>query len=144
MRFVLGAVLALGLAGMVQAQDTRSATPETMTLAFIEAYKARDLAAILPLMNDNNRAYLTKVAARGEDHPTYRDIFTGWRAEAVDAATGPTGDTRYRPGGEAMVPIGAAGDEVFVVAFTRAGDVWGIEDVLGPDAQDFEALPTRP
>ncbi len=144
MRFIMGFLLVLGLAAIVEAQHLDRSDPEAVALAFVEAYQARDLPAVAPLMNATNRSLFDALAEQGRDHPAYEDVFSGWRAEAVDGAEDLTGAPRYRANGEAMVPIGAAEGETFVIALTTGDDGWAVEDILSPATSDFEALPTTP
>ena len=135
-------VLALGLVifSPVLAADLDRGDASATALAFLTAYKARDAAAMAPLVNAKNRELFTALAAEGEAHPAWGKVFGGWRWEAAEAAPGPVGVPRYSEDGEALVPFHEMGDEVAVVVLTREDGQWAMEDINSPDKASFEAL----
>ncbi|RAI00619.1 hypothetical protein DLJ53_15285 [Acuticoccus sediminis] len=141
MRILFGFFLALGLAGAALAQGVDRSDPAMVATRFVDAYKARDLAAMAPLMDANNADFFAELAAEGRAHPAYGRVFSGWRADAIDAANGVSGAARVRREGEVWVPIGQSGGEIFVVALTAEENGWGVEDILSPGAADFDVLP---
>ena len=126
------------------AEDVDRDDPAATAAAFLAAYQSRDLVAMAPLMNANNREFFDSLAAQGESHPRYRSIFKGWRWDAVTAWGGALGETRYKDG-EAVVLFGEmSADEVAVVVLTREAEGWAVEDVNSPSPDDFTSLPTEP
>ena len=143
MRTMINLVAVLALCGVAGAQALDRGDPSAVASAFIEAYKARDLKAMAPLVNANNTEIFARLAAEGPSGRTYDRVFSGWRAEAVDGANGVTGPARLRrDGAEALVPIGQAGGETFVIVLTDEAAGWAVEDINSPSSASFEALPT--
>ncbi|MEM8665437.1 MAG: hypothetical protein AAGF49_15105 [Pseudomonadota bacterium] len=139
--FLVAAILAFAPAAM--ADDVDRSDPQAVTVAFLEAWKARDLKAMAPLMNSNNTEFFQELAAAGKNHPRYDRIFSGWRDEAAMNWDGTLEATRYDRG-NALVPIGAAGSETFVVVLFDEADGWAVEDINSPSTKRFEGLPTSP
>lgn len=143
MRILISLAAALALLGAGAAQALDRSDPSAVASAFIEAYKARDLKAMAPLVNANNAKLFEKLAVEGKSGRTYDRVFSGWRAEAVDGANGITGPVRLRDdGAEALVPIGEAGGETFVIVLTDEPAGWAVEDINSPSSASFQALPT--
>ncbi|MEM8854895.1 MAG: hypothetical protein AAGD34_14425 [Pseudomonadota bacterium] len=123
--------------------DTDRDDPSATAEAFLTAYKARDLVAMAPLMNEVNQEMFQELAAAGENHPRYKSIFSGWRAEAVDGWTGTLGTVRYN-NGQALVPFAEANDETIIVVLDKEDAGWAVEDVNSPSTGRFNRLPTSP
>ena len=140
-------VLALGLAfavSPVSAADPDRADPAATAAAFLTAYKARDAAAMAPLVNAKNHELFTALAAQGEAHPAWPKVFGGWRWEAAQASSGTTGPARYTETDEALVPFHDMCDEIAVIVLTGEDGRWAMEDINSPDKATFEALSETP
>ncbi|XWN29149.1 MAG: hypothetical protein ROR55_16720 [Devosia sp.] len=148
-RGTTGAVAAIALAATVLLigshafADTDRDDPGATAQAFLTAYKARDLAAMAPLMNKVNQEMFQELAAQGAEHPRYDSIFSGWRAEAVDGWTGTLGTVRYN-NDQALVPFAEANDETMIVVLDREDGGWAVEDVNSPSTGRFNRFPTSP
>lgn len=138
---VLLALVALSGAALAQIIDRTDAAATAE--AFLTAYKARDLAAIAVVANENNQPLFAELARDGEPHPAYENVFSGWRAAAADGWDGTIGATRY-DGRDAVVAFGELGDdEIAVVILTSEAGGWAVEDINSPSRASFEALPER-
>jgi hypothetical protein len=123
-------------ASAVDRTDARSTAQ-----AVLQAYKARDLAALAGLSNAGNQQFFSEIAAQGEAHPRYASIFSGWRWDAVQAWDGALRDLRYRGADEARVHFGdMQGDEIAVVVLEWEDGQWAFEDVNSPSRADYQAL----
>ncbi|MEE8270626.1 MAG: hypothetical protein V3R98_02680 [Alphaproteobacteria bacterium] len=128
--------------GQAVAQRFDRTDPIAVATASLEAYQARDLDALMPLVSSFNRSLIQELAVKGESHPRYGSLFSGWRWRAVEAWSGFIGEVRYRRR-SAMVEFGTVGDaEVAVVALEWEDGGWSFEDVNSPSTADFRAMPT--
>lgn len=144
MRLLAFPLMALLIAMPAGADEIDRQDPTATAVAFLTAYKARDVVAMAPLSNETNRKMFTALANEGKQHKAYDNVFGGWRWTAAQAWTGDVGTVRYNKGGHALVPFGEKDGEVFVVVLTSDDDgIWGLEDINSPDKADFEALPTE-
>lgn len=112
----------------------------TMAEAVLRAYKARDLSGLSALSCKHTRRLLAEIAERGESHPRYRSMFTGWRWAAVEAWKGKLGETRYvggSPPSRARVVFGKTGDRLAVVTLRWEGGMWAFDDINSPSEEGF-------
>lgn len=136
----LAFLLAAAVTGAAAEPVDRS-DPAATAAAFLAAFQARDLATVASLMNETNRAVFGEIAARGEAHPRYDSVFSGWRARFADGWDGSLGETRT-DGEAALVSFARAGDETIVVVLHDEAAGWSVEDINSPATPGFEALPT--
>lgn len=126
------------------AADLDRSDPSAVAEAFLTAFKARDLEALPGLVNTYNQQVFAGIAEKGETHPDYAEVFTGWRADAVDAWDGTIDEVRY-DGDDAVVLFGdMPGEEVAVLVLAKEAGGWAVSDVNSPDRADFVALPQEP
>jgi len=125
---------------------TRAGHPAAaVARAVLEAYRGRDLAALAPLSTDKNRARLEEILARGEEHPRWANLWSGWRWESVRAWDGELEAPRVLayPSGRrgAKVPFARAGERVRVVELYAEGEgaPWRFHDIQRPTESAFEA-----
>ena len=140
---IVSAALALGLgsACSLTGQTLDRTDAAATTRAVLVAYQNRDLARLATLANATNRPLLQELAAQGERHPRYAELFRGWQWEAVERWDGAVGDVRYRGRDEALALFGQPGpDEVAVVVLTWEAGGWAFEDINSPSRESFEAL----
>lgn len=154
MRFAIALLAAALAAPSLSAQrppvDTTDA--RAVARAVLEAYRARDLAALAGYGTQDNRTLIAEIAAQGAAHPRYRSLFSGWRWEAVETWDGQLGEVRYRDLRGAIqrtvradVLFGRSPTEVFVVSLELHEGRWQFEDILSPSPADFqEGSPNRP
>ena len=117
--------------------------PAATAQAFLTAYRAKDVKAMAPLANKTNEKFFNELAAQGETHKAFNDVFSGWRWEAMQLSD-TVGEVRYDKRG-AMVFVGAMpGDEVGVIALTKDDGIWGIEDINSPSPADFQGMSATP
>jgi len=132
----------LGSACPLPGQTLDRADAIATAQAILVSYQTRDLARLATLANANNRPLLQELAAQGERHPRYAELFRGWRWEAVERWDGAVGDVRYQDRDEALALFGQiAPDEVAVVVLTWEAGGWAFEDINSPGRASFEALP---
>jgi hypothetical protein len=133
-------------AASLTGQTVDRTDPSATAAAVLSAYQAREVEALAPLANRDNRELLLELSAQGEQHPRYQSIFSGWRWDAVHAWDGVLGEVRYRNAAEALVSFAELGpDEIAVVVLTWEEGGWAFEDVNSPSRARFEALnKTRP
>lgn len=128
-------------AGVASAQPLDRGDPAAVAEAFLAAYQRRQLEALPNLVNAKNRPVFDAMAAQGASHPAYSRVFSGWRAEVVDAWDGQLGPLR-ESGGEILAPfLEISADEIAVVVLQNEDGLWLVEDVNSPQRTDFEALP---
>lgn len=139
---ILALVLAFAMPLAAQA-DTDRGDPRAVSEAFLTAFQARDPATLATLVNQKNRPLFEAIAAEGESHPDYGEVFSGWRAEAADGWDGTTLEIRYA-GEDAIVRFADLSADEIAVLVLENQDGWAIEDINSPDRASFEALPTAP
>jgi len=132
-------LLVLAVSQAARAETDRN-DPRAVSAVFLTAFKARDTATLATLVNRYNRKFFEEIAAEGESHPGYAEVFGGWRGAAADAWDGTTLELRF-DGEQAVVRFGdIAADEVAVLVLSDE-DGWAVADINSPDRADFEALP---
>ncbi len=115
------------------------------TAAVLNAYRARDVIALASLVNETNRGIFVELAGKGESHPRYSSIFSGWRWEGVQAWSGQIGEIRYRhyvgtarDEYQAHVKFGQLGpNEFLVVTLGWENGKWCFEDIHSPTPKSF-------
>lgn len=139
---ILLMILAIAAAGPAVA-DTDRSDPRAVTDAFLTAYKARDLDALATLVNRYNRNLFEEIAAQGEAHPDYTEVFGGWRGEAADGWDGETLEVRY-DGSQAVVRFADLSADETAVLVLDDENGWAVADINSPDRADYDALPSTP
>lgn len=128
-----------------QSADLDRTDPAAVAVAFLNAFKAKDVIAMAPLSNETNREMFTSLAAEGEAHKAYNDVFSGWRFDSAVAWDGTVQPTRYKENGEAVVAFHQMpDDEVAVIVLTKENGIWGIEDINSPSNDQLMSLSTTP
>lgn len=119
--------------------------PASVARAFSSAYNSRDLARILPLVEENNRELVGRALADGQASEAYARVFQSQMA-----------DFFARDGGRVEGPRFDHASAVFKVGGTLNGDVytielsqhdtgeWLVEAFRLVPEQEFLGLPLRP
>jgi hypothetical protein len=144
MRKALSALLLmLAACGGPQPPDMKD--PASVARAFVDAYNARDLARMLPLVDQVNMDAIKEALVGGIDSPAWQGIFppetTALIAREGGRIEGPRYDRR-----DAYIKVAAADDgDVYVVILARQkDDSWTIaENAVMSDAK-FMALSEEP
>lgn len=129
---------------VVPSQIDRANAKDTAR-AVLSAYRARDVIALAGLTSEGNREIFAQLAAKGESHPRYDSIFSGWRWQGVQSWSGEAGEARYRhyvgtmrDEYQAHVKFGQLDDDEFlVVTLTWEDDKWCFEDIHSPAPKSF-------
>ena len=141
MPFARRLVVILALAAPLPAlADTDRSDPVAVSDAFLTAFKARDLDTLATLVNRYNRTLFDAIAAEGENHPDYAEVFSGWRGEAADAWDGETLELRYDDD-QAWVRFGDISADETAILVLDDEDGWAITDINSPARADCDAKP---
>lgn len=141
MPFARSLVLILALAAPLPAlADTDRSNPVAVSEAFLTAFKARDLDTLADLVTRYNRPLFEGIAAEGENHPDYGEVFSGWRGEAADAWDGETLELRYDDD-QAWVRFGDLSAEETAVLVLSEEEGWAVTDINSPARAAFDARP---
>ena len=122
--------------------------PNAVALAVIEAFRAKDGPALVPLLNETNARDADMFAEMTPDHPDWDGFWSSWRQAGIDFWDGEPREVRFGDTeDEAVMPIaydGADGQlalaedcaacRYIVVVLTRDGEgdrTWGFEDING-------------
>lgn len=117
--------------------------PVAVARKVLTAYKAKDLAVLQEFAGKNTRPVLDEMIAEGERHPSYKNIFLGYRWETVSAWTGSLSEARYSPL-TAYVAFGEHRDRPVVVKLVREGAAWLFEDIARVSGEYLSSLPEEP
>lgn len=137
------AIVAVAITAPANADAIDRSDPVATAQAFLTAYRAKDVNAMAVLANQTNEDFFGELAAKGEAHEAFNDVFSGWRWEAMNLSD-KVGEVRYDNRGAMVFVSEMPGDEVGVIALTNDNGVWGIEDINSPTPADFNAMSARP
>ena len=129
---------------VASADDVDRSDPVATAGAFLKVYKAKDPAAMAPLMVEEAQGFLAEIAEQGESHKGWNRVFGGWRMTAAEGWDGDLSEARFRDGMAVVKFAEMEGDEVAVIMLKKEGDTWGVEDINSPSPADFEKLPKTP
>lgn len=122
--------------------DTKD--PASVARAFVDAFNARDLPRVLPLVDQVNMDALKAALSEGPNGPAWQGIFNPEAVLVIGREQGKVEGPRYDRR-DAYVKVGENnGDAYLVVLVRQKDDTWMIaENSLMSDAK-FEALSEDP
>lgn len=140
MRQALSALLLLLLAACAGPQPTDMKDPASVARAFVEAFNARDLPRMLPLVDQVNMDVLKAALSEGPNGPAWQGIFNPEAVLVIGREQGKIEGPRYDRR-DAFVKVGEDnGDAYLVVLARQKDDSWLIvENSLMSEAK-FMAL----
>lgn len=143
MRRALSALLLL-LAACGGPQPPDMKDPASVARAFVEAYNARDLARMLPLVDQVNMDVIKQALQQGPEGEAWAGIFAPETALIIGREQGKIEGPRYDRR-DAYVKVGEEeGDAYLIVLARQKDDAWLIvENSLMSDAK-FDALSEEP
>lgn len=129
--------------------------PGAVAMAVIEAVRAKDGPALVPLLNETNRRHADMFAGLTPDNPDWDGLWSSWRQAGIDLWDGEAREVRFGateqeaimpialdgPGGQLALSEECASCRYIVVALTRDGDgdeTWGFEDINGYSIGRYE------
>lgn len=119
--------------------------PAAVAQQFLTAFKAKNIERMVLMMSPKNMETFGDVATQGESHPLWKQIFGGWRYEAVRSWNGEMFPPRFPDPNTIVVPFAeAASGEVAVLVMLQNQGHWGVDDINSPSVADLEALPLSP
>ena len=144
MRQALSALLLLLLAACGGPQPPDMKDPASVARAFVEAFNARDLPRMLPLVDQVNMDALKAALSEGPNGPAWQGIFNPEAVLVIGREQGKVEGPRYDRR-DAFVKVGEdEGDAYLVVLVRQKDDSWMIaENTLMSDAK-FMALSDEP
>ncbi len=144
MRQALSALLLLLLAACGGPQPPDMKDPASVARAFVDAFNARDLPRMLPLVDQVNMDVLKAALNEGPEGPAWQGIFNPQAALIIGREQGKVEGPRYDRR-DAFVKVGEdEGDAYLVVLVRQKDDSWMIaENTLMSDAK-FMALSEEP
>lgn len=145
----LAALAALVLAACGGATPVDMKDPASVARTFIEAYNARDLARMLPLVDQVNLDAVKDALAGGPSSEAYQDIFMPEVADLMAREGGKVVGPRYERHGKrwtAVVSVGKS-DRGFVYAILldeNEEGAWKIAENSTMPEEEFLSLPEQP
>jgi hypothetical protein len=144
-RWLAGAVVSLLAAcgGGPAPPDMKD--PVAVARAFVEAYNAKDLSRMLPLVDQVNMDAIKAALTDGPDSEAWEGIFAPQMVELIAREGGKVEGPRYE-GRDAVVKVAASdlGDIYTVELSQREDQTWAIVENAVLTEQEFLALPTEP
>jgi len=125
---LLLAAFATACGGSVDLKD-----PKSVAKAGIEAWAKKDIATLLKLIPEDQRAKAGEALEKRKDK-----VFSGWRQKAAEAYKG--GDLEVKTKGDrARVKFhDMSADEVAVVSLKKIGDNWYFHKILSPSKKMWD------
>jgi hypothetical protein len=119
--------------------------PVAVARAFVEAYNAKDLSRMLPLVDQVNMDAIKAALTDGPDSEAWEGIFAPQMVELIAREGGKVEGPRYE-GRDAVVKVAASdlGDIYTVELSQREDQTWAIVENAVLTEQEFLALPTEP
>lgn len=144
-RWLAGAVVSLLAAcgGGPARPDMKD--PVAVARAFVEAYNAKDLSRMLPLVDQVNMDAIKAALTDGPDSEAWEGIFAPQMVQLIAREAGKVEGPRYE-GRDAVVKVAASdlGDIYTVELSQREDKTWAIVENAVLTEQEFLALPTEP
>ncbi len=139
MRQALSALLLL-LAACAGPQPTDMKDPASVARAFVEAFNARDLPRMLPLVDQVNMDVLKAALSEGPSGPAWQGIFNPEAVLVIGRENGEIEGPRYDRR-DAYVKVGEDnGDAYLVVLARQKDDGWLIVENSLMSEEKFMAL----
>jgi hypothetical protein len=145
MRKALSALLLLLVAACGGPQPPDMKDPASVARAFVDAFNARDLPRMLPLVDQVNMDALKAALSEGPEGPAWQGIFNPESIAVIGREQGKVEGPRYDRR-DAYMKVGASedGDVYLVVLARQEDDTWMIvENSLMSEAK-FMALSEEP
>jgi hypothetical protein len=141
-RLTAFAILALAACGGPASVDMKD--PTSVAKAFVEAYNARELARMLPLVDQVNLDAVKDALADGPDSEAYRSIFMPDMVQLLAKDGGELTGPRYDRG-DAVFQVGEAvqGDAYTIELSQREDGEWLIDAFNIMSETDFKQLPAQ-
>jgi hypothetical protein len=119
--------------------------PVAVARAFVEAYNAKDLSRMLPLVDQVNMDAIKAALTDGPDSEAWEGIFAPQMVQLIAREAGKVDGPRYE-GRDAVVKVAASdlGDIYTVELSQREDETWAIVENAVLTEQEFLALPTEP
>lgn len=119
--------------------------PVSVARAFVDAYNAKDLARMLPLVDQVNMDAIKAALTDGPDSEAWRGIFAPQMVQFIGREGGKVEGPRYE-GRDAVVKVATSdlGDIYTVELAERENGEWLIVENATLSEQEFEKLPTEP
>lgn len=142
-RFLVLAVLALAACGSETPVNMKD--PASVAGKFVEAYNVRDLARMLPLVDQVNLDAVKEALAQGPGSEPYNSIFDPGMVELMAREGGKVTGPRYERR-DAIVSVGKSeqGDVYTIELGEREDGKWLIEAFSMMPEADFLELPDQP
>ena len=144
-RWLAGAVVTLLAACGGGAAPPDMKDPVAVARAFVEAYNAKDLSRMLPLVDQVNMDAIKAALTDGPDSEAWEGIFAPQMVQLIAREAGKVEGPRYE-GRDAVVKVAASdlGDIYTVELSQREDETWAIVENAVLTEQEFLALPTEP
>lgn len=119
--------------------------PASVATKFVEAYNRRDLARMLPLVDQVNLDAVKEALAQGPGSDPYNSIFDPEIALMMAEQEGKVEGPRYERR-DAIMTVGKteSGDVYTIELGQRDDETWLIEAFSMMSAAEFQNLPDRP
>jgi hypothetical protein len=119
--------------------------PMSVASAFVDAYNARDLARMLPLVDQVNLDAIKAALSGGPESEAWEGIFAPEMVAILAREQGKVDGPRYDRR-DAIVKVGASGDgDVYAIALSKGkDDRWLIVENSVLSEAEFEAMPKEP
>lgn len=118
--------------------------PASVAAKFVAAYNQRDLARMLPLVDQVNLDAVKEALAQGPGSEPYNSIFDPDVAQMMATQNGKVEGPRYERR-DAIMTVGKSGSDVYTIELVeRADETWVIEAFSMMSEAEFENLPDKP
>lgn len=119
--------------------------PVSVARAFVDAYNAKDLARMLPLVDQVNMDAIKAALTDGPDSEAWQGIFAPQMVQLIAREGGKVDGPRYE-GRDAVVKVATSdlGDVYTVELSQRDDETWLIVENAVLSEQEFAELPTEP
>ena len=118
--------------------------PASVAAKFVEAYNQRDLARMLPLVDQVNLDAVKEALTQGPGSEPYNSIFDPEIAQMMSAQNGKIEGPRYERR-DAIISVGKtdSGDVYTIELGKRDDETWMIEAFSMMSTAEFENLPQK-
>jgi hypothetical protein len=118
--------------------------PASVAAKFVAAYNQRDLARMLPLVDQVNLDAVKEALAQGPGSEPYNSIFNPDVAQMMATQNGKVEGPRYERS-DAIMTVGKSGSDVYTIELVeREDETWVIEAFSMMSEAEFENLPDKP
>lgn len=118
--------------------------PASVAAKFVAAYNQRDLARMLPLVDQVNLDAVKEALAQGPGSEPYNSIFDPDVAQMMATQNGKVEGPRYERR-DAIMTVGKSGSDVYTIELVERDDeTWVIEAFSMMSETEFENLPDKP